>query len=113
MSSQRKITASILTSELGFTTSRSSGPGGQNVNKVESKVTLKWDVKKSAVITEDEREVILKKLHSRITIEGILILAAQDSRSQLQNKEDVIRKLESTLAKAFEKKKARKKTRPS
>ena len=113
MPSQRKITASLLTSELVFTTSRSSGPGGQNVNKVESKVTLKWDVKKSAVINEEEREVILKKLHSKITTDGILILTAQDSRSQLQNKEDVIQKLETALAKAFEKRKTRKKTKPS
>src|SRR6478609_5108209 len=98
--SHRKITAYHLTSELFFTTSRSSGPGGQNVNKVESKVTLKWDVKNSSVITEEEREVILRKLHSRITTEGALILTAQDSRSQLQNKQEVIQKLETTLAKA-------------
>ncbi len=111
--SQRKITASILTSELAFTTSRSSGPGGQNVNKVESKVTLKWNVRQSVLITEEERELILKKLHSRVSTDGILILTSQDKRSQLQNKEEVIQKLDTTLAKAFEKKKARKKTKPS
>ncbi len=113
MSQQRAITASLLTRELIFTTSRSSGPGGQNVNKVETKVVLKWDVVHSTVITQEEREIILRKLHTRMTTEGVLILTAQDKRSQLQNKAEVIKKLETTLVKAFEKKKARKKTKPS
>lgn len=113
MATQRPITATLLGNELVFTTSRSSGPGGQNVNKVNTKVTVKFDVMKSQVLTPEEREVILKKLHSKITTEGVLVISSQDSRSQLQNKEAVIAKLEAAFVKAFEKKKARKATKPS
>lgn len=113
MATQRPITAALLGSELIFTTSRSSGPGGQNVNKVNTKVTVKFDVEKSQVLTPEEREVIRKKLHSKITTEGVLVISSQDSRSQLQNKENVIARLEAALAKAFEKKKIRKATKPS
>jgi ribosome-associated protein len=107
------ITASLLGNELDFITSRSSGPGGQNVNKVNSKVTLKFDVMNSSILTQDEKDVLLNKLASRLTKEGVLLLSAQDKRSQLQNKEEAIAKFEKVVAKAFEKKKARKATKPS
>jgi ribosome-associated protein len=113
MQAQRKITAELLGNELVFTTSRSSGPGGQNVNKVNSKVTLSFDVAGSKVLGVEEKEVIAKKLATRMTHSGVLVLTAQDKRSQLQNKESVILKLEKLLAKAFEKKKARRATKPS
>lgn len=100
-----------IRSEVEFSTSRSSGPGGQNVNKVNSKVTLKWDVVHSA-IEENQRELILKKLHSRLTKEGVLLLSAQDKRSQVQNKEAVLQKLEQLLSKAFTPKKVRRPTKP-
>ncbi len=102
----------MLMSELLFTASRSGGPGGQNVNKVNSKVTLKWDVVHSVLLDEDQQRIILGKLASRLTKEGILILTAQDKRSQLQNKEEVIFKLNQLLLKAFTPKKIRKKTKP-
>ncbi|MBL7861269.1 MAG: aminoacyl-tRNA hydrolase [Cyclobacteriaceae bacterium] len=107
------VTPSIteILPELIFVTSRSSGPGGQNVNKVNSKVTLKWDVATS-VLSPEQKEVILKKLHSQVTKEGVLLISAQEARSQLQNKETVIRKLEELLVKAFARKKVRKITRP-
>lgn len=105
--------AEALISELLFTTSRSSGPGGQNVNKVNSKVTLKWDVLHSDLLDENQREIITRKLASRLTKEGILILTAQDKRSQLENKEEVISKLNQLLVKVFTPKKIRKATKPS
>jgi ribosome-associated protein len=99
--------------ELTFATSRSSGPGGQNVNKVNTKVTLIWDVNQSSAITQEQKEIIQLKLASIITKDGALQITSQEKRSQLQNKESVIEKLEKLLAKAFEKKKAHKPTRPS
>lgn len=113
MNAPRTLTSSLLESELEFTTSRSDGPGGQNVNKVNSKVTLRFNVPASQILTTEEKETIAGKLGSRLSKDGYLILSASESRSQLQNKNDVILKLENVLAKAMEKKKARKKTKPS
>ena len=113
MISQRRITAGLLASEVIFSTSRSSGPGGQNVNKVNSKVTLQFDVEKSMLLTPEEKQVVRQKLGSRMTTEGVLLLTAQESRSQLGNKEAVMGKFDRLLAKAFEKRKPRKATRPS
>lgn len=102
-----------LLSEIVFTASRSGGPGGQNVNKVNSKVTLKLDVIRSSLLSEEQKEIISKKLASRLTAEGILLLTSQDKRSQLQNKEAVIAKLNHLLVKAFTPRKVRKATQPS
>lgn len=104
--------AEMLMSELLFTSSRSGGPGGQNVNKVNSKVTLKWDVLHSVLLDEEQQKIIVRKLSSRLTKEGVLILTAQEKRSQLQNKDEVISKLNQLLIKAFTPKKVRKKTKP-
>ena len=102
-----------LVSELTFLVSRSSGPGGQNVNKVNSRVTLKWDLLRSVTLQNDQKELLLKKLASRLTKEGVLMLSSQDSRSQLQNKEAVLQKLDFILAQALTPKKTRKKTKPT
>jgi ribosome-associated protein len=107
------ISTEQINPELKFTTSRSGGPGGQNVNKVETKVTVRWDVANSALITAEQKEIILKKLASRINAEGELMLSAQEKRSQLENKAEVIEKLQKLLTKAFEKKKARRATKPT
>lgn len=109
----RKVNASQLYHELDFTASRSSGPGGQNVNKVNSKITLRFDVVHSEILTDEEKHMILTRLSSQLTKDGVLQLSSQDRRSQLENKEAVIKKLEWLIAKAFEKKKARKKSKPS
>ena len=110
---ERVITAPLLYHELEFTASRSSGPGGQNVNKVNSKISVKFDVVHSQILTVEEKALILKKLAAQLTKDGVLIVTSQDKRSQLDNKEAVIQKLERLIAKAFEKKKARKPTKVS
>jgi ribosome-associated protein len=109
----RIISSELVFSELEYTTSRSSGPGGQNVNKVNSKVTLRWDLKNSVLIMPDEKELLLQKLSSKLTTEGVLILSSQEKRSQLQNKEEVLIKFDHLLKLAFFKRKKRKATKPS
>lgn len=99
--------------EFIFSASRSSGPGGQNVNKVNSRVTLEWNIVQSLLVSEEEKTVILHRLSSHITKEGVLQLTSQEARSQLQNRETVVQKLEQLLIKAFTKKKIRKPTKPS
>jgi ribosome-associated protein len=110
---QRIITSAILMPEVSFTTSRSSGPGGQNVNKVNSKVTLRFSINESMVLSEDEKAFLVSKLSSKITRNGEILINAQDKRSQAENKLIAIEKFDKLLAKAFEKKKARKASKPS
>ncbi len=106
------ITSQQILSELEFSTARSGGPGGQNVNKVNSKVIVRWNINKSAIINDEQKELLLKKLATYITTEGELLLTSQESRSQLDNKENVVSKLDALLKKAFTKPKVRKATKP-
>jgi len=100
-----------LESEMEFQTSRSSGPGGQNVNKVESKVTLRFNVPNSILLSDAEKERLTSKLS--LTSDGDLMIQSQESRSQVKNKETAIRKFYETLKGALAKRKIRKATRPS
>jgi len=102
-----------LTPELQFQTARSSGPGGQNVNKVESKVEVRFHVASSQLLTDEQKELILSKLGKQLTTDGYLLVTAQEDRSQLRNKETAIRKLHDLLKRALHKPKARRATRPS
>jgi ribosome-associated protein len=113
MTYNHSITIEKIKPELEFTTARSGGPGGQNVNKVNSKVILRWNLRNSLSLTEEQKELLLKKLASFITQEGDLMLVSQESRSQLDNKETVVAKLEALIKKAFTKPKPRKATKPS
>ncbi len=99
--------------ELQFQTSRSSGPGGQNVNKVESRVELRFRLLESQLLTEEQKHTLQQKLASKLTLEGELLVVAQEDRSQLRNKETALQKFHQLLAKALHKPKARKATKPS
>ncbi len=80
----------LLDSELKFKTSRSSGPGGQHVNKVNTKVELRFDITNSALLSEEEKEILLSKLKNKINNLGILIIISKHSRSQIKNKQKAI-----------------------
>lgn len=102
-----------FTKELDLSASRSSGPGGQNVNKVSTKMTLRFDVPQSELLPEEAKEILLNKWANKLTTEGVLILQSQVKRTQLQNKTVVIDKFYNLLEKAFQEKKPRKVSKPS
>ena len=84
--------AEKIISELQFKAVRSSGAGGQNVNKVSSKVVLTFNLNASQSLTEEEKLLLTEKLKSKLTSEGLLILNCDEDRSQLKNKEIVIKR---------------------
>lgn len=90
-----------FTKELQFKTSRSGGPGGQNVNKTETKVELIFDVQHSTLLSDEEKELVAKNIASRIADDGMLHLSRSSERSQLGNKERVIEKFYELLKKAL------------
>jgi len=99
--------------ELNFKTSRSSGAGGQNVNKVETSVTVLWKVSESEFFYEDQKDLIQDKLKNRINAEGFLFLTVSESRTQLMNKNKAIEKILEIVDKALFIPKKRFATKPS
>jgi ribosome-associated protein len=102
-----------FSNELHFTASRSSGPGGQNVNKVNTKVELRFSIPGSILLSDEEKELILEKLKKKINSEGELIIVSQAERSQLKNKVKAVEKFYTLLARALTPRKKRKPTKPS
>lgn len=102
-----------ITKELNFKAVRSSGAGGQHVNKTSSKVELYFHLDASEGLSEEEKQRLIKKLVSRLTKENLLILQSEESRSQHKNKELVIAKFFDLLKKNIKKPTPRKKTKPN
>lgn len=100
-----------LLSELQFKAVRSSGAGGQNVNKVSSKVVLQFDLKTSSALSEEEKELLLTKLDNKLTKEQVLILNCDEDRSQLRNKEIVTKRFLLIIEGALKVAKSRKPTK--
>jgi ribosome-associated protein len=102
-----------LENEMVFTASRSGGPGGQNVNKVSTKVELRFNLLLSGNFSGTEKEIILRKLKNKINNEGELIFVAQSERTRLLNKNVVTEKFYSTVSKALTLPEKRIRTRPT
>jgi len=100
-----------LLSELHFKATRSSGPGGQHVNKTSTRVELNWSMQQSQVFTVQQKARLQDKLSNRINKEGVLLLASQHSRSQHKNKEDVIKRFLNLIEKSLQVPKKRKKNK--
>ena len=101
----------VLLSELKFKAVRSSGAGGQNVNKVSSKVVLSFDLVNSLGLTQEEKELLLAKISTKLTQENILILTSEEDRSQLKNKEVVVKKFLKVIENGLKIPKERKETK--
>ncbi|PLX02836.1 MAG: aminoacyl-tRNA hydrolase [Marinilabiliales bacterium] len=101
----------LLKNELSFRTSRSGGPGGQNVNKVSTKVELLFYVEESLVLNDDEKTILMDKLANRISIDGILTISSSETRSQFKNKQIVIEKFRELITEALKPQKIRRKTK--
>jgi ribosome-associated protein len=103
----------IPAGELALAFARSGGPGGQNVNKVSSKVELRWNPTTSTAVSEDDRQWLLTKLASRLTQDGTLIVVSQLTRDQVKNRDDAASKLTLIVRAALERPKTRRPTKPT
>lgn len=102
-----------VSKEIVFSTARSGGSGGQNVNKVETMVEGRWSPLDSQFFSEEQKEQLALKLSGKITSEGFLLVKSQTHRSQLGNRHEVINKMNALIQQSLIKKKARISTKPS
>jgi ribosome-associated protein len=102
-----------LLSEIKYQTSRSSGPGGQHVNKTESRVELHWNLEESGAIDDEMRQVLRTKLVKKLTKEGTIILYSQQTRSQTRNREIVTERFLNLLERSLRPAKKRLATKPT
>jgi ribosome-associated protein len=109
----KDILAGIDEKELQWSFIQSSGPGGQNVNKVATAVQLRFDVAHTNVLPEEVRKRLVHLAGRRLSQEGVLIIEAKRYRTQEKNRQDALQRLAGILQKAFEKPKVRRKTKPT
>ena len=108
-----RVSESVLIprGELEVRASRSSGAGGQHVNKTSSRIEVSWNIARSSALTEDQRERLLARLSSRLSDDGAIRVVASETRSQLRNREAAEKRLAETIAKALTVQKKRKATK--
>lgn len=99
--------------EIEIATSRAGGPGGQHVNKTSTRITVRWNVKNTAALSDELKERVLQNLQSKLTTDGDLIIHNSASRSQLQNKQMALNQLAQEIRKALFVPKKRMKTKVS
>ncbi|MDP3360195.1 MAG: alternative ribosome rescue aminoacyl-tRNA hydrolase ArfB [Lutibacter sp.] len=103
----------LMIKELKFKAVRSSGAGGQHVNKVSSKIELTFDLENSESFTEEEKALLIQKLKSKLTKDNVLLLQCDESRSQHKNKEIAIDRFLNIISSGLKVQKPRKETKPS
>lgn len=103
----------IRSHEISLSYARSGGPGGQHVNKTSSKVILRWNALASAALSDEDREWLVKRIGSKLTEEGDLLITSEKGRDQSSNVDDAVSKLVTTVRDAIKRPKPRKKTKPT